>query len=177
MRRAIKHSERTWGPNKSSAGRNSALRFSLVALATSLIFAATDLAYGQDINVGGNAALMITTGIPNGQPLPVQDASVRLRFRRQTVAAKITVATGCPNQHFTLAVVATGLTHGIAAPEVTLTNGMPETDFVTNIPARAGGSPQAECTLRYTASATFAQGNSVELGPDIHTVRYTLIAQ
>jgi hypothetical protein len=138
---------------------------------------AFETAYGQDINIVGNVALTITTGIPNGQPLPVQDASARLRFRRQGIVTKITVATSCPNQHFTLSVVATGLTHGIAAPAVSLTNGMPETTFVTDIPARIGGSPQSECTLQYSASATFAQGNSVELGPDVHTVRYTLIAQ
>lgn len=133
--------------------------------------------YSQDINIVGSVTLTITTGIPNGQPVPVQDVSARLRFRRQTVVTKITVATSCPNQHFILSVVATGLTHGVAAPVVSLTNGMPETNFVTDIPARVSGSPQAECVLRYSASATFAQGNSVELGPDIHTVRYTLIAQ
>lgn len=134
-------------------------------------------AKSQDINLTGNVTMTITTGIPNGQTVPVQDATSRLRFRRQTVITKITVATSCPAQHFGLSVRATALTHGTAAPEVTLTNGMPETDFVTDIPARAGGSPQAECTPNYTASATFAQGNSVELGPDVHTVRYTLIAQ
>jgi hypothetical protein len=158
-------------------GWQGVLRVSVGALAAFQILAIDNPVYAQDINVGGNVALTITTGVPNGQPLPVQNASVRLRFRRQTVTTKITVATSCPNQHFVLSVVAAGLTHGIAAPQVALTNGMPETDFVTNIPARAGGSPQAECTLSYTASATFAQGNSVELGPDIHTVRYTLIAQ
>ena len=149
----------------------------LAVLVVVLNFAANDMAHCQGINIVDNVALTITTGIPNGQPLPVQDAGTRLRFRRQTVDTKITVTTSCPNQHFGLSVFAAGLTHGVAAPEVTLTNGMPETDFVTDIPARTGGSPQAECALRYTASATFAQGNSVELGPDIHTVRYTLIAQ
>jgi hypothetical protein len=133
--------------------------------------------HAQNVNLIGNPTLAITTGIPGGEPLPIQDASSRLRFRRQTVITKITVTTSCLNQHFTLSVFATGLTHGSAAPEVMLTNAMPETDFVTDIPARTGGSPQGECTLRYTASATFAQGNSIELGADIHTVRYTLIAQ
>ena len=139
--------------------------------------AMTEEMQGQDVNLIGNVAITIVAGIPNGQPVPVQDATSRLRFRRQTVVTKITVVTSCPAQHFGLSVLATALTHGTAAPEVTLTNGMPETDFIRDIPARTGGSPQADCTLRYTASATFAQGNSVELGPDVHTVRYTLIAQ
>jgi len=142
-----------------------------------LVVVMTEAARGQDVNLVGSVAVTITTGIPNGQPISVQDATSRLRFRRQPVITKITVATSCPAQHFGLSVLATALTHGTPAPAVTLTNGMPETDFITDIPARVGGSPQAECTLSYTASATFAQGNSVELGPDVHTVRYTLIAQ
>lgn len=150
---------------------------SLVAFLASLVILAAGRVEAQDINVVGNVTLTLSTGIPGGQPLPVQDAGARLRFRRQTVVTKITVATVCPNQHFALAVLATGLTHGVAAPEVTLIDGMPERDFVRDIPARVGGSPQAECALRYTASATYAQGNSLELGPDVHTVRYTLIAQ
>lgn len=150
---------------------------SLAVLVVSLIFVTPEDVRAQNINIVGNVTLTISTGIPGGQPLPVQDAGARLRFRRQAVVTKITVVTVCPNQHYSLWVVATGLTHGIAAPEVLLIDGMPETDFVTDIPARVGGSPQAECVLQYTASATYAQGNSLELGPDVHTVRYTLIAQ
>ena len=32
-------------------------------------------------------------------------------------------------------------------------------------------------TLQYTASATFEQGNSLDLGDDIHTVTYTITDQ
>lgn len=167
-------------PATSSSARpcpRHALTCCLVGSLILFVIVMTEKAQSQDVNLVGNVAVTITTGIPNGQPVPVQDVTSRLRYRRQTVVTKITVATSCPAQHFALSVLATAISHGTAAPEVTLTNGMPETDFIRDIPARAGGSPQADCTLRYTASATFAQGNSVELGPDVHTVRYTLIAQ
>jgi hypothetical protein len=56
-----------------------------------------------------------------------------------------------------------------------LTNGMPETDFVTSIPW--GFFTYSTCTVQYTASATFADGNSAEQGNDVHTVTYTLVGQ
>jgi len=72
-------------------------------------------------------------------------------------------------------VVATNVSSGVAAPQVTLSNGMLATDIIRSIPT--GGTLNKSCTLRYTASATFAQGNSTELGTDVHTVTYTLMAQ
>ena len=88
---------------------------------------------------------------------------------------KITVSTSCPGQRFTLTVLATNLTYGVAAPQVTLFNGMPATNFVLNIPT--GNPVHKTCTHQYTASATFAQGNSAELGNDVHAITYTLVAQ
>jgi hypothetical protein len=49
------------------------------------------------------------------------------------------------------------------------------TNLITNIPA--GFFNFATATLNYQASATFAQGNSAELGDDVHTVTYTITAQ
>lgn len=165
-------------PPRWIVGRLKAIRGAAILTASlTLLLAANEPAFCQAINIVGNVTMSITTGIPDGQPIPVQDVSARLRYRKQTEITKITVTTSCPSQHFTLSVSATGLTDGVAAPEVALVNAMPETDFITDIPARAGGSPQAQCTLQYRASATFAQGNSIDLGPDVHTVRYTLIAQ
>ncbi|HTY57623.1 MAG TPA: hypothetical protein VMF59_02360, partial [Bacteroidota bacterium] len=89
--------------------------------------------------------------------------------------SKITVAASCPGQRFSLSVLATNLTYGVAAPQVTLFNGMLATDFVKSIPT--GNPLNKTCTLQYTASSTFAQGNSTELGNDVYTVTYTLVAQ
>jgi hypothetical protein len=61
-------------------------------------------------------------------------------------------------------------------PAVALTNGMLAVDFITSIPGAAGWTTVTP-TLQYTASATFAQGNSADLGNDVHTVTYTLQLQ
>lgn len=130
----------------------------------------------QEITVnGGNPVLSVSTGTPLGGPTPVVDISTNLSYRRQGVISKITVQTVCPGQKFTLKVLALSVTGGTAQPEVTLTNLMPPTDFIRDIPST--GVRNRSCTLQYTASSTFAQGNSVELGNDTHTVTYTLVAQ
>lgn len=130
----------------------------------------------QEIQVnGGNVSLIITTGLPGQEPVPVSNTSITLSYRKQNVLSKITVATVCPGQDFTLKVLATNVTKGVAAPEVTLNNAMLAADFITNIPKT--GPPDGSCTLLYTASATFAQGNSTEQGNDVHTITYTIQAQ
>jgi hypothetical protein len=123
----------------------------------------------------GNQTLNITTGTAGGTMTSVVNTNSQLRYWRKAQVAKITVRTTCPGQSFSLAVVATGVTRGVAAPQVDLVNGMLAVDFITNIPRT--GFTSATPTLRYTASATFAQGNSAELGNDVHTVTYTLQVQ
>lgn len=124
---------------------------------------------------GGNITLTVTTGVAGGQPASVTNSVTSLRYRRQAVIAKITVQTTCPGQRFNLSVVATAATGGTAQPTVNLVNGMAAVDFITNIPT--GGAVNKTATLLYTASSTFAQGNSTELGNDVHTVLYTYLAQ
>ncbi len=124
---------------------------------------------------GGNPLLMITTGTPGLEPAPAVSSTTSLRYRRQPVLTKITVSTSCPGQRFSLSVLALAPTSGNPAPGVPLADGMLPTDFLVNIPGGGGGNQR--CTLQYTASSTFAQGNSTELGSDVHTVTYTLVAQ
>jgi hypothetical protein len=124
---------------------------------------------------GGNQTVTITTGIAGGQPLSVANSVCSLRYKRQAAISKITVATSCAGQSFNLSVVATSATQGVAAPQVSLVSGNPALNFITSIPA--SGFTNATCTLQYTASATFSQGNSSEVGSDVHTVTYTLQAQ
>ncbi len=125
---------------------------------------------------GGNITMNITTGAAGSQPVAVTNTITSLRYWRQAKIAKITVKTTCPTQAFNLQVVATGVTYGVAAPAVSLTNGMLAVDFITNIPS-TGTWTNTTPTLQYTASATFAQGNSAELGNDLHTLTYTLVVQ
>jgi len=124
---------------------------------------------------GGNLLMSVTTGTAGAQPVAVTSTATTLRIRRETVVTKVTVSTSCPGQRFSLAVLATNLTSGVAAPQVNLVNGMPAADFILNLPTN--GTLNKTCTLRYTASATFAQGNSTELGNDVHSITYTLVAQ
>ena len=103
---------------------------------------------------GGNPLLSITTGTAGGQPVSVTNTASSLSWRKENVITKITVSTSCPGQRFTLAVLATNLAYGVAAPEVTLANGMLAANFILNIPT--GNPVNKTCTLLYTASATFA---------------------
>ncbi len=124
---------------------------------------------------GGDPFLTITTGTAQAQPAPVQNTSCSLRWKTLDVVAKITVATSCPSQHFSLSVLAINVNRASAAPEVNLLDGMPAADFITDI--QTGNPNPRNATLQYTASATYEQGNSVDLGNDVHTVTYTLVAQ
>lgn len=125
---------------------------------------------------GGNLTMNITTGAAGSQPVADVDVTRTLQYWRKAAIAKVTVRTSCPTQAFTLNVLATGVVRGVAAPQVTLTDGMLAVDFITSIPSAAGWT-SATITLQYTASATFAQGNSAEEGNDVHTVTYTLQVQ
>jgi hypothetical protein len=142
-----------------------------------LALAGADTAFGQfTINVQGpNPNMVITTGTPAGGPTPVINTNSRLRYRRWLVTSKITVSTSCPGQSFNLSVFALNPTIGNAAPEVNLVTGMPAMNFITDI---LPGLPTPGITdLRYTASATYSQGHSIDFGNDVHTVTYTVLAQ
>ena len=123
----------------------------------------------------GNQTLNIVAGTAGGTMTSVVNTNGGLRYWRKAAIAKVTVRTSCPGQSFSLAVVATGVTRGVAAPQVNLVDGMLAVDFITDIPN--AGFTSTTPTLRYTASATFAQGNSAEMGNDVHTVTYTLQVQ
>ncbi|MBF8296607.1 MAG: hypothetical protein HW389_3152 [Bacteroidetes bacterium] len=159
-------------------GRRRRLELILSAVLTVLIFlASVATAQVGTITIGGgNVTLNITTGAAGSQPVADVDATRTLRYWRKAAIAKVTVRSTCPTQAFTLKVLATGVVRGVAAPEVTLTDGMLAVDFITSIPSAAGWT-SSTITLQYTASATFAQGNSAELGNDVHTVTYTLQVQ
>jgi len=123
-----------------------------------------------------NPTVSIVAGTAGGEMTPVVNTSSQIRYTRQAVICKITVRSTCPLQRFHLSVVATGVTRGVAAPAVDLTDGMLAVDFITSIPSAAGWTTSTP-TLRYNASATFSDGNSAELGNDVYAVTYTLQAQ
>jgi hypothetical protein len=147
----------------------------ITVLLAALTVGSSEHARAQLWQFGGSPLLTVASGPAGGEPVPVTNTSASLFWLRQIVVSKITVSTSCPGQHFTLRVAATNVSAGVASPEVTLNDGMLATNLITNIPA--GGAFFNTCTLRYTAASTFSQGNSSELGNDVHSVSYTLLAQ
>lgn len=147
----------------------------MVLFAAGAIVTRTQAQTGS-ITMSGNVATTITTGAAGGEPVPDVDVSRTLKYWKKGAIAKVTVRTVCPTQAFTLKVLATGVSRGSAAGEVTLVDGALDVDFITNIPS-TGPWTSATITLRFTASATFAQGNSAEMNNDSHTVTFTLQSQ
>jgi len=153
-----------------------ALRSPWVVGATCLLLFAATRVKAQSLRVlGGNQTLTITTGLAGEEPLSVMNVSCRLRYKKQSKISKITVATSCPGQSYNLSVLATNVTEGVAAPEVSLADGSPAVDLITGIPR--SGFTNATCTLEFTASSTFEDGNSTEEGDDVHSIMYTFQAQ
>jgi len=107
--------------------------------------------------------LIISTAIAGSDPTEVTDTSCTLLWTTNQASKKITVVTNQASPKFTLKVLATGVTGGTAAAEVTLST--TAANFVTGIATAIG-----VCTLEYTASAMAAQG----IGSDVHTVTYTI---
>ena len=156
---------------KARQTRVSGISFCIILIALAILTPAAN----AQITVGGNITFNILTGTAGSQPDPDSTPTTTLRYTRQAKICKITVTSTCPTQAFNLQVVATGVTYGVAAPAVTLISGMAPVDFITSIPN--SGFTSSTVTLQYTASATFAQGNSAEMGNDKHTTTYTLQAQ
>jgi hypothetical protein len=150
-------------------------KLALPLLFTLAALSAPQIASSQITVLGGNLLLQVTSAAAPQDPMSVVNSATSLSWNRKNVIQKITVSTSCPGQKFTLKVYALNTSEGIAAPEVTLTNGMPAADFITDCPR--GGPRLNTATLRYTASATFSQGNSSEIGNDVHVVTYTILAQ
>jgi len=142
-----------------------------------LLATVSGILIGQPISVqGGNQTLTITTAVAGSEPVAVTNTGVRLRIRRQAAISKVTAQTSCPGQSFNLSVVVASTPIGTIAPSVDLIDGMLATDILTDIPAAGSPAPQT-VPLIYTASSTFAQGNSAEMGADVHTITFTIIAQ
>jgi len=145
-------------------------RIPVGALVVIFFTVSSGTSYAQ-LNLTGNGNTTINSALPGGQPNDAQNETSRLRIRRQAgVITKVTVATYCPGQKFSLRALATGNEDGVPAPEVILVHNAPAVNFLVNIPA---GSAQFRTRIRYTASATYNQGTGI----DPHTVTYTLVAQ
>jgi len=143
----------------------------LVIFSCALMIGCSETANAQAIATGGTApTLNITTAILGSEPTAAISTSSQIVYSSGGgKPSKITVMTSCPNQKFSLTVVAGAIppNGGTAATAVTLTNSMLATDFITSIKKNSG---PFTVTLQYTASSLFSQGT----GTDSHTVTYTV---
>jgi hypothetical protein len=115
---------------------------------------------------GGNITLTINAATAGLNPDAEQDVTCGLVWTVTDTSRKITVATNQASFDHTLKVLATSVSGGTAAAEVTLTN-TDAHDLVTGVAETLGS-----CTLQYTASATAAQGMQTV----VHTITYTITA-
>lgn len=153
------------------------LRMSLVIIL--VLFGVMDIAGAENINShtvivevlainelainSGDITLTIESAAAGKEPDEVTDNTCKLKWTTNTTGKKITVKTDLASPTFTLKVEAKNVKGGTAASEVTLsTTGQL---FVTGIEKTTGS-----CKLKYTASATAAQGT----GTDKHIITYTL---
>jgi len=149
----------------------------LFYISTSMLLIVAEAA-GQSLTIGGrNQTLTVTTGIAGSQLMSVINANNTLTYITPPGGGHpiyiITVSTSCLGQRLGLSVLATNVppgNEGTPAPEVALISGDPGVNFITDIEKKNS----VTCTLQYTASAVFAQGNSNDVGNDVHTVTYTL---
>lgn len=148
------------------------------ALATGVILAFGPrwvLAQGNNqlLIEGGTVTLIISTATPGAGPVSVQSSASLLKWGQPAAkTSKITVSTSCPGQSFTLTIQAISPTRGVSTGSINLVHLMSSTNLITGISRNSGSA-----TLRYTASATVTQGDSVAEGLDTHTITFTLLAQ
>lgn len=115
---------------------------------------------------GGNIELTIDTATAGSDPDDEVDTTCDLAWTTNETSKKITVVSSLASQDFTLKVLATNISGGTAAAQVTITD--EAQDFITAVATTVGN-----CDLEYTASATAAQGT----GNDVHTtITYTITA-
>jgi len=110
--------------------------------------------------------LTINAATAGSEPTATTDTSRTVSWTTNEASKKITVASGAIFSNSTLKVLATSVSGGSAASQVTLST--TATDFVTGV-----GSNTGSATLSYEASATAAQGTT---GDSTVTITYTLAA-
>lgn len=114
--------------------------------------------------VGGNVTLTINTSTAGSDPNNDVDATAGIVWTSNETGKKATIQTDLAAPTFTLKAVATGVSGGSAASEVTVST-TPQ-DLITGIATTTGSG-----TIQYTSIATSAQGT----GSDVHTVTITIV--
>ncbi len=144
-------------------------------LAAALLFFPVEV-WGADVTIlGGNVGLTISSATAGQQPNSVTNEICQLQWSTlvSDSTKKVTAQTSMGAPSFALSICAVNVSagDGSAAGEVTLSTA--PLDFVLSIPAGIPASDPGSCTLRYTASATAADGT----GTNMHTITFTIVDQ
>lgn len=113
---------------------------------------------------GGSVTLTINSATAGADPNNDIDATTGLLWTSNESDKKATIQSDLAGPNFALKAVATGVTGGSAASEVTIST--TAQDFITGISTTIGSG-----TIQYTGMATSAQGT----GSDIHTITITIV--
>ena len=154
------------------------LKFVLIALLWTLVgsyasFAGTSDNHTVTVTVnaineiaitGGSVTLTINSATAGVDPNNDVDATTGLLWTSNQTGKKATIQSDLAGPNFTLKAVATGVTGGSAASEVTIST--TAQDFITGIATTTGSG-----AIQYTAVATSAEGT----GSDIHTITITIV--
>jgi hypothetical protein len=113
---------------------------------------------------GGSLTLTINSATAGVDPNNDIDATTGLLWTSNEAGKKATIQTDLAAPVFTLKALATGVSGGTAAAELTVST--TAQDFITGIATTTGSG-----TIQYTGVATSAQGT----GSDIHTITITIV--
>ncbi len=113
---------------------------------------------------GGSVTLTINSATAGVDPNNDVDATTGLLWTSNQIGKKATIQSDLAGPNFALKAVATGVTGGTAASEVTVST--TAQDFITGIATTTGSG-----TIQYTGVATSAEGT----GSDIHTITITIV--
>ena len=150
-----------------------AIGFSIILSCAALVIAADTDSHTVTVTVnaineiavtGGNILLTINSATAGSEPNNTVDATTGLQWTSNATGKKITIGTDLAAPEFVLKALATGVTGGTAATEVTVSN--VAQDYVTGVSTTTGSG-----TTRYTASASAAGGT----GSDVHTITFTIV--
>ncbi|HEY3296331.1 MAG TPA: hypothetical protein VGL38_12965 [bacterium] len=151
------------------------IAFHSVSVLTAILLL-TAVVRGADLAVlNGDVELTVSSATAGQQPIAATSETCQLQWTTLVADAtkKITAQSSLATPSFVLTVNAVSISagDGTAAGPVTLSTSAG--DLIVNIPAGVLVSDPGTCTLRYTASATAANGT----GSDSHTITFTIVDQ
>jgi hypothetical protein len=134
----------------------------------------------RDVSLSGDVTIQISNGSATAQPPPVTDGSTIMTYNNghPVKLMKITVSVSSfQNNRYLLTAKAINVPAGAGTAQslVNITNLAAAADFIRDIP---NDGVNNTCNIRYIATATYADGCSIQNGGDtICQLTYTMVRQ